>query len=264
MKITVLAEDRIGDPRCRHEHGLSLLIEHDDSKILLDCGQSDIFKYNATQLEIDLDIIKTVVLSHGHYDHGNGLQHLSGKTIYCHPDCFRQRYIPPNGKYAGLPVTAEQIARTNTLIQTREPHEIAPGIYFLTSVPRHFDYEAKEFPTTLKNGDADELHDDGGLVINSQNGIIVITGCAHSGICNTVEYAKKICENDQVYAVIGGFHLRRLDADLKRVVAYFSDLRPHHLITGHCTCDQAYEVLYRELNELIDIQLLGAGKIFAL
>ena len=262
MRITVLVDDRIGSDQCLTEHGLSLLIEHEDTRVLLDFGQTKKFMQNATKLGIDLDSVDTTVLSHGHYDHANGLEYITNKKIFCHPECFLKRYSKATGTFKGMAISKEKLSENNKLFHSTESCEIEPGNFFLTNIPRHFDFEAKDFPTVLEDGSVDKLFDDGGLAINTAKGVVVITGCAHSGICNTVEYAKSVCGNDTVYAVIGGFHLRQVDEDFDKVVKYLKGLGVKHLLTGHCTCDEACEIMAREMPKEVNFQVLGAGKVF--
>ncbi len=265
MNITVLVEDRSGDPCCLTEHGLSLLISHADCTLLLDCGQSDAFLHNAKALGIDLHTIPLMVLSHGHYDHGGGLEYITGKTIYCHPNCFTKRYsITTKNSYAGLKVDQTSLGQRNTLLLSPESCQIAEDIFFLTAIPRLLPFEAKQFPTILEDGSKDTLFDDSGLAINTPEGVIVITGCAHSGICNIIEHAKTVCQNDFILAVIGGFHLREVNDDLDQVVSYLRNLKARYLITGHCTCDAAYDILQQRIAGPTQVKLLGAGKSFSI
>src|SRR5512145_1669245 len=105
MKITVLNDNAPGKG-CLAEFGLSYLIEADRS-VLLDTGITDIFIQNAVRLNISLDDVDTIVLSHGHYDHGNGLQYLRAKKLICHPDVFMRRYNKKDNSYIGLNFTEE-------------------------------------------------------------------------------------------------------------------------------------------------------------
>ena len=262
MRITVLVDDRKGRDQCLPEHGLSLLIEHEEARVLLDFGQTDRFMQNAMSLGIDLGSVDTAVLSHGHYDHANGLEYIKNKKIFSHPECFLKRYSKVNGKYDGMAISKEKLSENNKLILSKESCEIHPEYYFLTGIPRQFEFENQDFPTVLEDGSVDELFDDGGIAINTAQGVVVITGCAHSGICNTVEYAKSVCNNDTVYAVIGGFHLRQVDENFDKVVKYLKDLGVQHLLTGHCTCDDACEIMERQMHKEVNFQVLGAGKVF--
>ncbi len=262
MKITVLVDDRPGDERCTPEHGLSMHIEFSGRQLLFDFGQTDIFIQNAKILGIDLSQVNTVALSHGHYDHANGIDQIRDARIYLHPNCFTPRYSRLSGKYDGMASSRETLQRNNQLIETESPLMISDNVYFLTGIPRLHDFEAKEFPTVLADGSVDELVDDGALAFITPKGLVVISGCAHSGICNTVEYARRITGIDHVHAVVGGFHLRQVDQNTPRVVQYFAELGAQYLLTGHCTCDEACEVLKDKLGSHSHFDVLGAGKTF--
>ncbi|NNK56195.1 MAG: MBL fold metallo-hydrolase [Desulfofustis sp.] len=262
MRITVLADDRKGSDQCLPEHGLSLLIEHEEASVLLDFGQTNRFMLNAINLGIDLFSVDIAVLSHGHYDHADGLAYIKNKKIFAHPDCFLKRYSKVNGKYDGMAISKDELGKNNELILSKESFEIQRGIFFLTGIPRNFEFENKDFPTILEDGTVDVLPDDSGIAVNTAKGVVVITGCAHSGICNTVEYAKSVCNNDRVYAVIGGFHLRQVDENFDKAAKYLKGLAVQHLLTGHCTCDDACEIMARQMQKDVNFQVLGAGKVF--
>ena len=262
MRITVLADDRKGSDHCLPEHGLSLLIEHEGGSILLDFGQTNRFMLNAINMGIDLRSVEIAVLSHGHYDHADGLAYIKNKKIFAHPDCFLKRYSKVDGKYDGMAISKDELRKNNELILSKETCEMQSGSYFLTGIPRYFEFENQDFPTVLENGTVDELFDDSGIAFNTAKGVVVITGCAHSGICNTVEHAKSICNNDKVYAVIGGFHLRQVNENFHKTVRYLKGLRVQHLLTGHCTCDDACAIMARQMQEEVNFQVLGAGKVF--
>ncbi len=262
MKITVLVDDRPGDERCTPEHGLSMHIEFAGQQLLFDFGQTDTFIQNAKILDIDLSEINTVALSHGHYDHANGINQIRNSRIFLHPNCFTPRYSKLSGKDDSMATSREALVQDNQLIETESPLMIGENSYFLTGVPRLFDFEAKDFPTVLADGAVDELIDDSALTFVTPNGLVVISGCAHSGICNTVEYARKITGVAHVHAVVGGFHLRQVDLNTPAVVQYFAELGAKYLLTGHCTCDEACQVLQEQLGSRCHFEVLGAGKSF--
>lgn len=262
MKLAILTDDRVGDSLCITEHGLSILIENKGDRVILDFGQSDRFIHNAQKLGINLDDIGTMVLSHGHYDHANGLAYIKGKKVICHPNCFLKRYCKVTGKNDGSATSLEELQKYNQVILSERPMEITSELFFLGQISRDNDFECKEFPTVLENGELDKLFDDSGIVVKTEDGIVVITGCAHSGICNTIEYAKRITGVNKVLAVVGGFHLRAVNEDLEKVIEYLENNSIEHLLMGHCTCDEVCEVMKERLGDKIDIQVLGVGNIY--
>ncbi len=235
MKIKVLLEN----DNVLNEHGLSLYIEKENEKILFDTGQSDLFFKNGLMMNVDFDEIKTVILSHGHYDHGNGLKYLSNKTLICHPDAFLKRYAT-NDRYVGLNQSREEIKVKYNLIESKEPYYISDSICFLGEI------KGRATKYYLEDGSIDYIYDDSAIAINTEKGIIVITGCSHSGIENIIEYAKKIMKNDKVYAVIGGFHLKEINENTKKLIDLFKGIE--NIYTGHCT--QKHVIDYFNENNL--------------
>lgn len=263
MKLVVLSENR-KENVCNNEEGLSLYIEIENNKFLLDTGITDLFIQNANILEIDLNKINIIILSHGHCNHGNGLKWITdNKTIIMHPESFTARYsIRRNMEYAGLNQTLEEMENKFNIIQTKEPYEIFKNVWFLGEIERNNDFEAKKFSTVLAEGETDFLRDDSGIVIKTDKGIIVISGCSHSGICNTVEYAKKVAQDDRVSTVIGGFHLKELDDVTEQTIQYFIDNKIQRVYVGHCTSDIVIEEFINRLEDKCKVQKLYAGAKF--
>ena len=128
MKLTVLTENSAGG-KFLAEHGLSYIIEHDNEKILFDTGHSSVFLKNALKLGIDIQKeINTIVLSHGHWDHGDGLQYLSGKTLITHPASFIKRYRKGGKDNIGLCMSKEELEKKFTIIEYNRPMKISDNI----------------------------------------------------------------------------------------------------------------------------------------
>ncbi|MCD8028690.1 MAG: MBL fold metallo-hydrolase [Erysipelotrichaceae bacterium] len=137
MKITVLNDNRRYNPLLSNEHGLSLYIEYKDKKMLLDTGVSDIFKRNAEKLNININDINVIFLSHGHYDHANGLEYIdSHPTLIMHPDCCNYRQSKRTKTYGGMSLTHEELQNRFQLIETKEPYEYMNNVYFLGEIKR--------------------------------------------------------------------------------------------------------------------------------
>ena len=246
MKLTAL-NDNTPSKKCDAEHGLSFLIE-DDKKVLFDTGPSDIFMKNAKILGINFEDIDSIILSHGHYDHGNGLKFIKNKKLICHPGCFIRRYRKADDFYIGLPITLEEAKKNFELILTKKPYKISENIVFLGEVPRKNDFEAKT-TTFCKEGKEDDfVIDDSALAIKSEKGLIVIAGCSHAGICNIVEYAKEVTEFKKVYAVIGGFHLNAVDEITLKTIEYFKKEKIERIYPSHCVTEPVLEKFSEELN----------------
>lgn len=235
VKITVLNDNRPGR-KLLAEHGLSYLIESGTSRILLDTGASDVFLRNAKVLGINLENVDTVVLSHGHWDHGDGLEFIQGKKLITHPESFKKRYhLNRNHTYVGLQMDLAQAQQKFKLQLSKEPVFISDNIIYLGQIPRKNSFESKSTPFVGENGEDDFILDDSGIVIKTSKGLIIISGCAHAGICNTIEYAKKVAKTHKVHAVLGGFHLKKSDALTENTIAYIKQLEIEHVIPTHCT-----------------------------
>lgn len=139
MQITILTENFAGG-ELGAEHGLSYLIEVNECKLLFDTGHSDLFIRNAISLGINLqNEVDVVVLSHGHWDHGNGLKFITGKDLICHPEVFMKRYrIGDRDRMLGLTFSRESLEKRFHLILSREPYELYPNVFFLGSVRNNF------------------------------------------------------------------------------------------------------------------------------
>lgn len=244
MKITVLTDNAAGR-NCLAEFGLSYLIEA-DKKILLDAGNSDVFKINAERLGISLNDVDMVVLSHGHWDHGNGLKHFGNKTLVTHPASFSKRYNKKNNSYVGLELSLDELKERYKVITSKTPYNISSEIIYLGEIPRLNDFESQQTHFKLEDGSEDFVLDDSGLVVKTLHGIVVITGCAHSGICNTVEYACKVTGTDKVLAVFGGFHLKGDFEVTHRTIEYFKQKQIEHVCPSHCTAFPAMAAFSRE------------------
>ena len=206
IKITILNDNIAGS--CNGEHGFSCLIKA-ERKILFDLGPSDIFLKNANILNESLDDVDFIILSHGHWDHGNGLKYINNKPLICHPACFDNKYRKRDSSFNGLPLSREEAEEQFKVIFSKTPFAITENIIFLGEIPRLNDFESKKTDFYTDNKKDDYLLDDSALAIKSNRGLIIVTGCSHAGICNIIDYSKKICGQENIYAVLGGFHLRQ-------------------------------------------------------
>ena len=244
MKLTVLTENSAG-AKFGAEHGLSYFIEVGDEKILFDTGHSDLFLRNAELLNLDLETeVNTIVLSHGHWDHGDGLQYLKKKTLITHPASFTIRYRKNDHSSVGLKLSQEEIAANFDLITSEKPYFIKPGIVFLGEIPRLNNFESETTSFVDDKGQEDYVPDDSGLAIIQNNGLVIISGCAHSGICNMIEYARSVTGVRDIKAVIGGFHLKHKSHQTKRTIHYMKENGISMVFPSHCTELPALSAFY--------------------
>ncbi len=259
MKLTVLTENMAGGDFYA-EHGLSYLIEHEGRKVLFDTGHSDIFIKNAKKMGIDIQTeIPNIVLSHGHWDHGNGLHHLTNKTLITHPGVFMKRYRKGDNTNIGLSIDKKSLLDHSIhVILNSAPYRISDSIVFLGEIPRINDFEAKSTNFVNENGHPDFVPDDSALAIVQNNSLIVVTGCSHSGICNIISHAIEVTGIKQVNSVIGGFHLKYHDEQTRKTIKCFKDLNIQRTYPSHCTELPALSAFYKEFG----MKQVKSGMVF--
>jgi 7,8-dihydropterin-6-yl-methyl-4-(beta-D-ribofuranosyl)aminobenzene 5'-phosphate synthase len=240
------------------EHGLSYLIEYDGKKLLFDTGQSNLFLKNAETMNINLSNIDMIVLSHGHFDHGDGLWNLPGGKLLCHPGCFVKRYRRSDKISIGLNKTKSQLAEKFDLLLSSEPFKIGEKIIFLGEIPRLTDFESRITSFVFDDGLPDFVMDDSALVMLCNDGIFVVTGCGHAGIVNTLEYAKRITGEKTIYGIMGGFHLKENDRQTKETIRYLKGNNVKHVIPSHCTDLPALSAFY----ESFRLKQVKTGDVF--
>ncbi len=258
LSITAIVENTAGTFEAAGEWGLALWIEADEHRILSDTGQGRTLRQNACLLGIDVAAAEALVISHGHNDHTGGIAELMaagfrGKT-YFHPAALNDKYqrekTPPH-RAKGMPAASRQalLSRPADLVESSRPTELAPGIIVTGAIPRRIPYEDIPDPFFLDENCTrpDPLVDDQALLIETRRGWVVITGCGHSGLINTLNYARELTGISRIAAVIGGLHLFR--ASVERIKATVEDLRPFcvELVAPcHCTGFEATGALQHE------------------
>ena len=254
MKISILT-DNTASRDFTAEHGLSYFIEH-DKKILLDTGHSDLFIKNAEALSIDVNEADYIVLSHGHWDHGNGLKYLRRKPLICHPAVFNKKYNLDR-KSIGLEMPYDEAIKKFELGVSKDPVELSENLIFLGEIPRTTDFESKETPFIDESGMPDFVPDDSAIAAIDNGELVVITGCSHSGICNIIEYAKKVTGIDKIRTVIGGFHLKDDGEQTQKTIQYFKKAGIKYICPSHCTELPALAAFYNEFK----IRQVQAGMV---
>ncbi|PKP36000.1 MAG: MBL fold metallo-hydrolase [Bacteroidetes bacterium HGW-Bacteroidetes-15] len=196
-------------------------------------------------MNLDTTKVDQIVLSHGHFDHGNGLNHINGGNLICHHGCFVKRYRKTDHTYLGLKNSRDYIENKFNLTTTAEPKQIFKGAYFLGEIPRITDFESQTTPFVLEDGTPDFVMDDSALAFKVNNGIFVVTGCGHSGIVNTLEHAKKVTGVNRIIGVMGGFHLKENNLQTQKTIAFLKDNNAMHVYPSHCTALPALAEFYK-------------------
>lgn len=243
LTITQLAENTAGRPGLLAEHGVSFHIEADERHLLFDTGQGLVLKHNAQQLATPMASVEGIILSHGHYDHSGGLVEALNMTgpvdLYLHPEAFEAKFNR-NGREIGSPIDdMHQLEpRVKQVIPTRQPTEILPGIHVTGEIPRNHPIEdtGGPFYRDEDRSKTDELPDDQALYIETAEGLVVLLGCGHSGVINTLEYILHLTDSKPIHAVIGGMHLLRASQErLAFTGERLEQLDIDYLAPNHCT-----------------------------
>ena len=247
MKVVVLIENSVGvliPTSLVGEHGLSLWIKYKGHNILFDTGQTGKVVENAMRLGVDLKKTDAIVLSHGHYDHTGGLKEVlefikKPINIYAHKDVFSLHYAFED-HYVGIPFRKETLEGLGANFKwIKEPLEIFPNIWVSGEVPRKTTFEKIDPRLYVKKDDQklpDPILDDMSLFIKTDKGLVIIFGCAHSGVVNITEYAKEVTKEKRIYGIIGGTHLSSASGDqIEETLIYLSKLNFSILVANHCT-----------------------------
>lgn len=267
------------------EHGFAAMVTvtSGDSvrTVLFDFGFSEFGAFNnAKALNVDLSTIEMLALSHGHIDHTGGFKPLveainkKGIQLLAHPAAFRKdRVIKITDEFKIImpKLEKDQVAEAGVeLVETAEPYPMLDGsLYFLGEIPRQSDFEkgAASF-RYQENGEEkwDAIDDDTSLVANVKGkGLVVLSGCAHAGIINTVNYAKQLTGVNDLYAVMGGFHLTGGEfADIiEPTTRAMKELNPQYIVPTHCTGRNATVKMQTEMPDQYLLNMSGTRMVFA-
>jgi len=239
------------------EHGVSFAVETPEGKILFDTGQSgDVLVHNATLLDIHLDQFNALAISHAHYDHTGGLEQFlalakSGIPLYANPGLFQERFSVKEGKpeSIGLRLSKEPLSKCLDLRLHVEPTEILPGVWTTGEITDRTEFEGRS-PSHMicENGDwlPDPYQDDLSLVLDTREGLVVVCGCCHAGLLNTLTHIQRNFHK-RIAAVIGGTHLASAEqGSLEHAVIVLKrhfDGETIRLFPNHCTGERAYLTL---------------------
>lgn len=266
MRITILMDNQTEiDRYFLGEPAVSYWIETEGKSFLFDTAYSGAYLENGAQLGIDATTAEAILLSHGHNDHTGGLPHLLEKiqgkrrmNLICHPHTLLPKRF--QGGAIGCPLSLAEIEEKTILTQTAEPLWLTEKLVFLGEIPRRHPFEPAYAVGIIEvegQERPDFVLDDTALAYVGEDGIYIITGCAHGGICNIISYAKEVTGCQQIQGILGGFHLFELDERSLATIDFLVQEQIPQLYPCHCTSFAVRSTLHQSAK----VQEAAVGKI---
>ncbi len=258
-RLTVLVENTAGRQGLLAEHGLAFWIEVNSRRILFDTGQGSVLLHNTDRLGIDLGTADAIVVSHGHYDHTGGLGAALDATndrscpVFLHDDALVAKYARNSdgtSRSIGMPEGPRSALLHSSRVRiTKSPTEVCEGLWVTGPIPRRTDFEDTGGPFFRDERCLvpDDLHDDQAAFLETPGGVVVILGCAHAGIVNTLHHIRELLSGRRIHTVIGGAHLVSANvARMERTIEALRELSIERLCPLHCTGFAAAARLFQE------------------
>lgn len=274
--ITTLVENSVNVAGLKAEHGLAFLIRGPGVRLLFDAGQSDLLAGNARKMGLHLRQIDGIALSHGHYDHTGGIEAVLAESprarFFLHPAAPRAKYTlnaDGTSRSAGMPPgSVAALERLSPLVTwTTNPTELAEGIFLTGQIPRHRDFEDTGGRFFLDDAGRrpDPLEDDQALFFGTARGTIVVLGCGHAGVVNTLDYVSQLTRGRPILAVIGGMHLLSAGPDrMRKTMEALARFDISRFIPAHCTGMNAIGRLWAAYPERCSLCPVGTTLEFPL
>jgi len=270
LRITTLSENTAGSLDLLGEWGLSFLIETGKEAILFDTSKTISTAHNINSLGVNPKQISKIVLSHGHFDHTGGLRQMLQRIdkeieVGAHPDVWAPKYSRRKGKkdrYIGIPFQRQELESLGAMfVLTSESVKVAENCITTGEVPMITDYETIDsglFVKTDSGWQPDKLLDDLSLIIDTELGLVVVLGCAHRGVINTLHHARKITGGKPIHAVLGGSHLHNASRErVQRTIADLKKLDVQKMGLCHCTGLPAISTLAHEFSDRFFFNITG-------
>lgn len=256
VQITCVVDNAVQPgSRLWGEHGLAFLIATEAGRVLFDAGQSGtVLLHNLAALEIDPATIDALAISHAHYDHTGGLPVLLKRTrpdlaLYAHPDLFRERFARRGERIEsiGLPLARETLEARAALRLSATPQQVLPGIWTSGEIaPRPEPLGGSSHHLVREGEDwiPDPYRDDMALVVEVGSGLLLLCGCCHAGLLNTLAHVQRVFERP-IVAVAGGTHLVTANADhLRQVSEVLLEMKSvQRVYLNHCSGEGAFQAL---------------------
>ncbi len=249
VKLTILCDNSVGVIGGIGEHGYAVFVESKNGSYLFDTGSGVGIIHNAALLQKDLRQVRKVFLSHGHYDHTGGLSDVLDVTghvpVYGHPSIFEEKFsfagkYGEKGRFIGIP-------QRKTLLQSKGAdfnleqgfREVEEGIFLTGEIPRTAIFETADDQLRVKHGldfETDLFRDDQGLVLATPEGLVILLGCCHAGVVNTVTHVISKLRQERIYAIVGGTHWSFMkEDDFSASMSALKEMDVPMIGLSHCT-----------------------------
>jgi 7,8-dihydropterin-6-yl-methyl-4-(beta-D-ribofuranosyl)aminobenzene 5'-phosphate synthase len=272
-KITCVIDNTVQRSALIGEHGLSFWIETGQGSVLFDTGQSKaVLMHNLELLELDPQNLIALVLSHAHYDHTGGLPAIlslkPSLSLYAHPDIFRPRYacLGDDYKSIGLSLTRKNVIQLAELKLNDTSAQVSPGLWTTGEIRKRPELEGRSAHHYVSIDDdlkPDPYLDDMSLVMETQEGLVVICGCCHAGLLNTLAHVRRKFQQP-IAAIVGGTHLVSADmAYLDHVIDVLEEnYGSPYLYLNHCTGERAFVALSNAFGKRVKSCPVGTALVF--